>query len=173
MHGILRDTRVICKRRTVLAGGLGALTLGVSGLRAEVRPRLLRVTAWARPAVALDRDGLEGLPQVAFETETIWTEGLITFSGPRLRDVLALAGITEGRILLKALNDYEVEMDLEEMGEDWPIIATRQNGQPFGVRDQGPLWLVYPYDDEDLGLSRERIHTLSVWQLVQVQELPR
>lgn len=166
---------MVWHRRTILTGLSGLLALAGGPLWAEAPAEsLLRVVPLSGAATALDRAALEALPQVSFETTTIWTEGRIAFRGPRLRDVLALAGITEGRILLKALNDYEVEMDLEELGADWPIIATRQNGQPFDVRDQGPLWLVYPYDDEeDLNISRERIHTLSVWQLVQVQELPR
>ena len=166
----LRDKRMLWKRRTVLAGLSGGLALGALPLCAEHSGPLLRVLPLGRPALALDRAALEALPQVSFATSTIWTEGRITFSGPRLRDVLAQAGITEGRIVLKALNDYAVEMALEEMGEDWPIIATRQNGQTFDVRNQGPLWLVYPYD-EDIDISRERAHTLSVWQLVQLVEV--
>lgn len=157
-------------RRILLAGMAGFSALAVLPLRAELSEVLLQVVPLGGHPHALDRAALEQLEQISFETTTIWTEGRITFSGPRLRDVLAGAGIIEGRILLQALNDYEVEMDLEEMGENWPIIATRQNGQPFEVRDQGPLWLVFPYE-EDLGLSLERVHTLSVWQLVQVLEV--
>lgn len=164
---------MVWQRRTILTGLCGVLALTGQTLRAETAAQtLLRVVPKTGPGIALDRAALEALPQISFETTTIWTEGRIAFRGPRLRDVLALAGIAEGRILLRALNDYEVEMGLDELGDDWPIIATRQNGQAFDVRDQGPLWLVYPYDDE-IDLSRERIHTLSVWQLVQVQELPR
>ena len=169
---MLRDMRMGWQRRRVLAGLSGLLALATQPLWAETSQTLLRLMPLKRPALALDRAALEALPQVSFDTTTIWTEGRIAFRGPRLRDVLAKAGITEGRILLKALNDYEVEMGLEELGEDWPIIATRQNGLPFDVRDQGPLWLVYPYDDK-IEISPERVHTLSVWQLVQVQELPQ
>lgn len=169
---MLRDKRMVWQRRIVLMGLSGLLTLAARPLWAETPQSLLQVTPLAGPSLSLDRAALEAMPQVSFDTTTIWTEGRITFQGPRLRDVLIRAGITEGRILLRALNDYEVEMELEELGEDWPIIATRQNGHPFDVRDQGPLWLVYPYD-EDIDATPERIHTLSVWQLVQVQELPQ
>lgn len=168
---ILRDKRMVWQRRTILTGFCGLLAFRGTPLQADTSAQtLLHVVPLDGPGLALDRAALEALPQVSFDTTTIWTEGRIAFRGPRLHDVLAAAGITKGRILLKALNDYEVEMGLEELGEDWPIIATRQNGQPFDVRDQGPLWLVFPYD-EKIAISPERMHTLSVWQLVQVQEL--
>ena len=52
----------------------------------------------------------------------------------------------------------------------WPIIATRFDGNPFSVRENGPLWLIFPYD-RDEEFRRDRIYAVSVWQLVQITEM--
>ena len=170
---------MVWQRRGVLgllAGGVSLLaqraaaTGAEAGAAVEAKP-LLRLTPLKGAELVLDRAALEALPQVSFATSTIWTEGVITFSGPSLRVVLERAGIKAGQVALRALNDYQVNLALEELAEDWPIIATRRDGQPFDIRENGPLWLVYPYDSET-EFTRERIYTLSIWQLVQVLELP-
>ena len=38
-----------------------------------------------------------------------------------------------------ALNDYAVEMPIDEIGETYPVVATRMNGETMGVRDKGLL----------------------------------
>jgi hypothetical protein len=113
-------------------------------------------------------DELLALPQFEFTTSTIWTEGALTFSGPSLADVLAAAGVTSGDIEMTAVNDYAVAMPRSRLEPAAPIIANRINGSPFGVRDKGPLWLVFPYDSADRYQSEE-IYSYSVWQLTQIK----
>ncbi len=118
------------------------------------------------PAVDFSDADLMSLPQVSFETTTIWTEGVKTFSGPALTSVLSAAGVEEvGSVIrLTALNDYIVEMDRALIEPAAPIIANRIDGDPFGVRDKGPLWLIFPYDSDDR-YRTEVIFGVSVWQL--------
>ncbi len=51
---------------------------------------------------------------------------------------------------------------------DWvdggPIIAYLQNGNPMSVRDKGPLWVIYPYDDNP-DYQSEVTYSRSIWQL--------
>lgn len=112
----------------------------------------------------LSIDDLDALPQVTFETSTIWTEGIITFSGPSLTKVLESVDAGQNTIRAFALNDYN--MVISPMGADdtYPIVATRMNGERFSVRDRGPLWLVYPYDS-DPDFRDEKIYAQSIWQL--------
>lgn len=131
---------------------------------------LLTVTDAAGTTHSFDRAALEALPQQSFTTTTIWTDGPLSFSGPPLRVVLAAAGITAGRVELNALNDYAVELDLAKTTATAPIIATRQNGQAFDVRENGPLWVVYPYDSTP-DFQTEPVYASSVWQLVSVRAL--
>lgn len=107
---------------------------------------------------------LMALPQQSFETATIWTEGVIAFSGPTLKSVIDYAGVALGDVELYAINDYNVVLPIEKIGDSAPIIANRINGEPFSVRDKGPLWIVFPYDD-GAEYNTEEYFALSVWQL--------
>lgn len=129
---------------------------------------LLEISDAQGRVTRFDRGALESLPQVSFETSTIWTEGKTRFSGPPLLAVLHEAGIRSGRIELWALNDYMVELDLAALDAAAPIIATRRNGAAFGVRDSGPLWVVFPYDS-DSRWRTEEAYAASVWQLLSIR----
>ena len=116
-----------------------------------------------------DADLLE-LPQVSFETFTLWTEGVQEFSGPSLKSVLEANNAGEGNLLMSAVNDYSVEMPQDIISDELPIIANRINGEPFSVCDKGPLWVVFPYDS-DTELQQELIYSYSIWQLNRIEVL--
>lgn len=111
---------------------------------------------------------LATLPQVSFTTTTIWTkERQITFTGPTLSAVLEATGTGTGTVKARAVNDYVVEFTTEEIGAEVPIIARLIDGAPFGVRENGPLWVVYPYDAAPEYRS-ELVYARSIWQLVEL-----
>ena len=151
----------------VLATGMAVLS-SADPSRAAEEEALLRVVPQNGPALELRLAQLDALPQVLIVTETIWTEGEIHFTGPALTAVLAQAGITSGTVRLSALNDFVIDLDLAKLGVDWPIIATRINGHTFGVRDNGPLWLIYPYDRGG-AFANDETYASSVWQLLMVE----
>lgn len=107
---------------------------------------------------------LMALPQDRFATETIWTEGVVEFSGPSLKTVIDHADLAPGDVELYAINDYNIVLPLDKIEDGAPIIANRINGAAFSVRDKGPLWVVFPYDD-DPRYNNEEYFALSVWQL--------
>ncbi len=107
---------------------------------------------------------LDALPQETFRTSTIWTEGEVEFSGVPLSLVLAAAGASGKVVNMVALNDYAVQVPFAEVGETYPIVATRFNGAPMRVRDKGPFWVVYPYDADD-DFQTETTYSRSIWQL--------
>lgn len=111
-----------------------------------------------------DLEALQALPQTSFATTTLWTEGEQEFTGVLLSDLLADAGITEGRILATAINDYAVEIPLDEIDDIAPIVAYHLNGETMSVRDKGPLWIVYPYD-MSVEYQTEINYSRSIWQL--------
>lgn len=118
--------------------------------------------------VELDRAALETLPQTRFETETSWTDGKVFFSGPTLMSVLELAGIAGQPVVATAVNAYEATIPAALIEENVPIIATRMNGETFDIRDNGPLWIVFPYD-LDKRFQSESVFSSSVWQLIQLK----
>lgn len=152
-------------RRELLLASAGLLLGGGTVFAAD--EALLGIRNGDRERV-LGRAELEALPQYSFTTSTIWTMGRPTFSGPPLISVLELAGITSGAVELTAMNDYRTTLSLADLGAHVPILATRIDGKTFSRREKGPLWLVYPYD-EDPAFRSEAVYARSVWHLVSIQ----
>lgn len=118
--------------------------------------------------LALDAELFASLPQHEFTTTTIWTDGSSTYSGVLLRDLLLAAGATGGTVTLTALNDYQITMPAADALEDGPLLANLSDGQPMSVRDKGPVWLIYPYDDV-AAYRTEQTYARSIWQLTRIE----
>lgn len=117
-----------------------------------------------------DMEALVELGPVDVTTTTIWTEGEQTFTGVPLSTFLTGAGVTEGTLKATAINDYAVEIPIEDAVESGPIIAYLSNGNPMSVREKGPLWIVYPYDS-DPKYQTEVIYSRSIWQLDRLEAI--
>lgn len=131
---------------------------------------LLTLRAGTEEPLTMGLQALDTLPQHSFQTTTQWTEGTINFSGPALKDVLGVvqAGSSTDEVIhLIAANQYEVILDLDLVEADVPIIATRLNGKTFGIRDKGPLWVVFPYD-LDTAYQSEGVYSASIWHLIEI-----
>ena len=129
--------------------------------------RLLVVRSGTREVV-FDLATLDSLPQQQFETSTLWTEGVIAFSGPSLRSVLNAAGVApEASFEATALNEYSITFTADDLEENVPIVATRRDGKTFGPRQLGPLWIVYPFDS-DVTYRSDLVYARSLWQLTRI-----
>ncbi|MFK7878188.1 molybdopterin-dependent oxidoreductase [Roseobacter sp.] len=115
-------------------------------------------------SLAFELADLDAMDQVTFSTTTIWTDGETTFSGVPLKALLDKAAARGAVVEMVALNDYKVSMPLVEVEEFAPIVATRMNGETMSVRDKGPYWVVFPYDQNSRYQS-ETIYSYSIWQL--------
>ncbi|MEX0312138.1 MAG: oxidoreductase [Tateyamaria sp.] len=126
----------------------------------------LQITATAAQSepTALSLADLDAMDQVSFSTSTIWTDGEVTFSGVPLAALLDAHDADGTAVEMVALNDYKVTMDLADLEDAAPIVATRMNGEVMSVRDKGPYWVVFPYD-QDPKYQTETIYSLSIWQL--------
>lgn len=148
---------------------------GAAGLDANSCDALLTVTGAVSQtntgdAAVFDRDMLTSLEPVTFDTETIWTDGMQSFTGVPLKRVLDHVGATGDTIRAFALNHYSVDIPVAELGEDAPIIAYLRNGEAMRIRDKGPLWIVYPYDQNPEYRS-ETVYQRSIWQLETIEVL--
>lgn len=115
-------------------------------------------------AWTFDMAQLRALPSASFTTTTIWTEGPQTFEGVPLNALLKQVGAADGSIEAIALNDYAVTIPTSDATEGGPIIAYNRNGSPLSVRDKGPLWIIYPFDDNS-SYKSEEYYSRSIWQL--------
>lgn len=119
-------------------------------------------------AAAFDLAMLQEFDAVEIETTTIWTEGVQTFVGVELEDLLAVIG-AEGQMLRAvALNDYAVDIPVSDAVDGGPIIAYLRNGEAMSLREKGPLWVVYPFDSAPEYQS-ELIYSRSIWQLSRIE----
>ncbi|MDA9207305.1 molybdopterin-dependent oxidoreductase [Octadecabacter sp.] len=145
-----------------------AMAVSTQALADEVTTPLLTVTgsfdAADDGALVLDREALLEFPATTFETSTIWTEGVHTFTGVSLAYLAADLGVEGGQFLATAINDYTVEIPFKDAVEGGPIIAYLMDGEEMSVRDKGPLWVIYPYDS-DAEYRSEVIYSRSIWQL--------
>ncbi len=62
------------------------------------------------------------------------------------------------------MNDYSVDITLQEIGPDYPIVATRIDDMLIPVRENGPFWIIFPFDS-DPKFRTEIVYSQSVWQL--------
>lgn len=112
--------------------------------------------------------GLQALGAAHFETETIWSDGLQSFTGVPLSELVEELDLDGGVILASAINDYTVEIPVSDAVVGGPMIAYLNNGEPMSVRDKGPLWIVYPYDSNP-DYQSELIYSRSIWQLDRIE----
>lgn len=115
--------------------------------------------------MAFDLAMLQALGSASFSTSSIWTDGVHRFTGVSLYRLAAYLGIPQGAMLkCAAINDYVVDVPVSDAVDGGPIIAYAMDDAPMSVRGKGPLWLLYPFDQNPAYRS-EVIYTRSIWQL--------
>ncbi|MBL8339854.1 MAG: molybdopterin-dependent oxidoreductase [Rubrivivax sp.] len=110
---------------------------------------------------------LSALPQRHITTTTPWFSGPRRFTGPLLRDVLAASGAqVDGARVARcvALNDYKVEIPMEDLRRFDVIAAHQLDGRAMTVREKGPLFVMYPFDEQP-ALRSATYFARCIWQL--------
>ena len=115
-------------------------------------------------AAVFDQALLDQLPQHSFSTKTPWYPEARKFSGVLLSDLLKAVGAQGTTLKAAALNDYRVEIPIEDLVRHGAMIASQLDGKPIAVRDKGPLLVIYPFDDKPE--LRTAVHySRAIWQL--------
>lgn len=115
--------------------------------------------------VELTEAELLAMPQATVRTRTIFTDGVVEFTGPLARDVVAripVGGATT--VHMVAINDYAYDLPLSDLTDYDVILAMSANGDRLTIRDKGPLWVMYPLDDHP-ELEEQKYNLRLVWQL--------
>jgi hypothetical protein len=111
-----------------------------------------------------DLETLMAQPAMTFTTSTNWTDGTPTFTGVPLKALLKAVGATGSTVTAVALNNYAIDIPLDSLNDDAPIVAYHIDGKSFSRRDKGPLWIVYPYDSS-ADYRNDLVYGRSIWQL--------
>lgn len=111
---------------------------------------------------------LAALPQWSVETTTPWSPERHRFSGPLLRTVLEYCEAHGSNLHASALNDYDVDIPVADAYEGDVIVARLRDGQPMRVRDRGPLFIIYPFD-QNARWRRPTVISRAIWQLRRIE----
>lgn len=120
---------------------------------------------------SFDLGMLDALPQRETRTTTPWYDGAHVFSGPTVKDLLGSVAAEGARLRVTAINDYAVEMPIADLVSHPVILASRLDGELMSIRDKGPLFIIYPFDEVP-ELVNEMSFSRSVWQVRQIEVLP-
>ena len=129
----------------------------MDGMSLEIKAADGKVTVYSL-------DEVEALGLDRIETTTTWTDGKQVFEGILLSRLVDQFAPESTRIVVKAINNYEAEIDVSEARKYPVLLAVRQNGERMSIRDKGPAWVIYPRDDYS-ELQDERHNFKWVWQV--------
>lgn len=146
---------------TTLDAPTGNVLLTVSGL-------ITRTNAAGR--AEFDEDMLRQLDWEQIQTYTSFTQGEQSFSGPTLPSVLEAVGATGGTVHATAINDYTVDFPVAYAKEHHILLAREHNGTPMRIRDKGPLWVIFPLDEETA--ASQKFDAEMIWQLTAIDIQP-
>lgn len=157
--------------RAIIAAGLVALAPAAAAqtlqpsTRPSVDPTVLVITEPASSRqVELGLAELRQMNQATIRTKTPWIGQVASFEGVLVRDLLAAARVAGKSIRVRALNDYAIEIPIEDIAKYDVILATRLDGRPMSVRDKGPYWIMYPFDAH-AELRTDRFYERAIWQV--------
>jgi len=111
-----------------------------------------------------DRDSLEKLGMVTFQTVSPWYNGRTTFTGIPMQKLMDYVGAKGSVMKVTALNDYTTVIPLSDFKKYNAILAIKVNGEYMQIRDKGPLFIVYPYDSLP-ELNNQIYYSRSAWQV--------
>ncbi len=126
------------------------------------------VTNGPGPAAMFDRGLLESLGMQTVTTSTPFTDGVITFQGPYLRDLLDAVIITGDTLNVAALDDFTSSFPVSDAYDHDFILAISDDQGFISPGQFGPIWIVGPMDD-DPAIGEEAMHDRWVWQLARIE----
>ncbi len=151
---------------------LAPLASVAQGLSKPVGPVVLQVSGKiaqtnAAGLAQFDAAMLDALPVEKIVTATPWQKGVVTFTGPSLKALLDAVGAQGQTLRMVALDDYSVRVPVSDAAQFNPVLSRRMNGVALKVRDRGPLFLIYPFDDRP-ALRDELYYNRSIWHLARI-----
>jgi hypothetical protein len=113
---------------------------------------------------ALDRAMLEEAGLAELVTSTPHTQGTHRWRGVRLSSLLEMVGASGRTLTVVALDGYRAFLSADVIENYDPLLALDQNGKPMRVRDKGPAWIIFPWDERP-ELDDVAYSSMSVWQV--------
>ena len=175
MLRLIRRTALFCLTAGWIAASLAGLPAGAAAQTAEKNSQaaeepilLVRGAITGGQEMHFTREQFEAIGVSALTTRTPWNQDPVEFSGVKLSAFLNHVGATKARLLrVTALNDYVTTIPVEDVAYD-PILATRRDGQVMTIRQKGPIFIIYPFD-QDKSLNNELYFSRCAWQVKSIE----
>ena len=161
------------KRRTLL----GSMALVVApSMASTLKPKAMltvsgrigRINNDAKDTFDFTEAEFLKLATTSITTGTPWTPTSV-FVGPLLVDVMRAAGVTSGTLTFKTLDDYSAPIPWEDLVRYSVILAHSQDGQRLNNKRWGPLWTIYPRDQNSAALSGPIAESRFIWQVNRIE----
>ena len=108
------------------------------------------------------------LTPVEHTMNNVWVNKTVTYTGVKLSTIIQEYNITSEWLKMTAINDYSIKVPIID-AEKGAFIAYLADGKPMKIRDKGPLWVLYPFgENEELEIDTYR--NRSIWQLKLIEE---
>lgn len=131
---------------------------------ARAQEPVLLVSGPSGQPLQITLDDLRKLPAKEIRTSTPWTDGPQTFRGISGAQLARLANLSGREVSAEAINQYRVLIPWEVFTSESLMIAYARNGQPMGVREKGPLWIVFPFDSDPRFMT-DIFKSYAIWSL--------
>lgn len=118
-----------------LPSAVGKVVLTLSGLTADPSKRA---------AVSIDLATLDAMSTVEDDIYEPFVKKTVHFTGVPLAALLARVGVTQGQVLLHALDDYTFNSTVAALTASQALIATTADGKPIPLAAGGPIRIVFP-----------------------------
>lgn len=148
---------------------LNALALtAFSALATQTAAETALTVTGADGILEFSMEDLKALDQTSYVTINEFVDAPTTFSGPLLRDLVAPMDPSETTTLsLTAINDYQIDVPMSDAVTYDVIVALEKDGAPMSVRENGPLWIIYPMSEHP-ELQTPLYSSRLIWQLTRI-----
>lgn len=112
-----------------------------------------------------DQQLLESLEQHEVATSNPWFADQNTYRGPLGRAIIKAVGAEDATIMrISSINSFLADIPVSDFMDYDVILALQKNGQLQSIRDRGPLFVIYPFDQR-ANLRTQMHYNRSVWQV--------
>jgi hypothetical protein len=147
----------------------GMLSVSPAGFAHAAAPALEIVGTEGSGVLELSLEQLAAMPQTIVATENEFSDGVVSYRGPLVRDVLAHLGLDKvDQVRFVAANDYYVDIPTSDFRDFDAILAMEADGKQLSRREKGPLWLMYPITDHPELRDPIYLRRL-IWQVVRIE----
>ncbi|GLR63335.1 hypothetical protein [Marinospirillum insulare] len=112
---------------------------------------------------------LESLEQQEIITHNPWFSGSNRYYGPLGRSLVKAVGADfNSNMRVTSLNGFITEIPVSDFVKYDVILALKKNGKYQRIRDRGPIFTIYPFDQHPK-LNTEKHYNRSVWQVEKIE----